>query len=329
MGTGALALVLSTQAATWNLDWLNVVSAVALVLASVLGVILLPRYLKRLRNRLALMKEIANPTAGPMLATLPAGVLVLSAAWGRIGSQLVSNELALWIAGMLLVVGTLLVIVFSLTWALAIMQADLQLNDIHGGWLIPPVMNLLVPIALAPIIVANTDLAELLVIMGFAFYGLGILLFLGMFSLFVARMVLGSPFVGPLATGLWIPLAPAGLIGLGAIRLQQSAAAAQVAWLQTPSAFGVMASAIGIGFGLWWSLYALIAFRSIRRTGTAPVQPGWWGLVFPIGALTLSTAVLGQTTDVTTIEILGVVGAVLLTTGWVVVAKVTFFQTKA
>ena len=329
MGTGALALVLSTQAATWNLDWLNVVSAVALVLASVLGVILLPRYLKRLRNRLALMKEIANPTAGPMLATLPAGVLVLAAAWGRIGSQLVSNELALWIAGMLLVVGTLLVIVFSLTWALAIMQADLQLNDIHGGWLIPPVMNLLVPIALAPIIVANTDLAELLVIMGFAFYGLGILLFLGMFSLFVARMVLGSPFVGPLATGLWIPLAPAGLIGLGAIRLQQSAAAAQVAWLQTPSAFGVMASAIGIGFGLWWSLYALVAFKSIRKTGTAPVQPGWWGLVFPIGALTLSTAVLGQTTEVPAIEILGVVGAVVLTACWVVVAKVTFTPTKS
>ena len=329
MGTGALALVLSVEAATWEANWLNAVSVVGLVLASLLGVILLPRYLKRFRDRLALMKEIANPTAGPMLATLPAGLLVLSAAWGRVGPELVSTGLSLWIAGVLLALGAMLVIAFSLTWALAIMQSDIQLNDIHGGWLIPPVMNLLVPVALAPIIVANTAASELLLIIGFAFYGLGLLLFLGMFSLFVARMVLGSPFAGPLATGLWIPLAPAGLIGLGAIRLQQSASATGIAWLEAPSAFGIMASAVRIGFGLWWSLYALIAFRNIRRTGTAPVQPGWWGLVFPIGALTLSTAALGQTTNITAIQILGAFGAVVLTACWAVVAKVTFSPVKS
>ena len=323
MGTGALALVLSTEAQTWNANWLNNASIVGLILATALGVILAPRYLRRLRDRLALMKEIANPTAGPMLATLPAGLLVLSAAWGRIGPQLLSTSMSLWIASMLLAIGTILVVGFSLTWSLAIMQANVQMNDIHGGWLIPPVMNLLIPVALAPIIAVNTPLSELLMLIGFAFYGLGFLLFLGMFSLFVARMVLGSPFVGPLATGLWIPLAPAGLIGLGAIRLQQSAVATDLAWLQVPSAFGVIASAVGLGFGLWWSLYAFIAFRGIRKTGTAPVQPGWWGVVFPIGALTLSTAVLGQTTNAAAIEVLGVVGAVLLTACWVVVAKVT------
>ncbi|MDD2817590.1 MAG: hypothetical protein PHN51_02180 [Candidatus Nanopelagicales bacterium] len=329
MGTGALALVLSTEGSTGDADWLNVASAVGLLVASLLGVILLPRYLRRFRDRLALMKEISNPTAGPMLATLPAGLLVLSAAWGRVGPELVLAGLSLWIAGILLTIGALLVIVFSLTWALAIMQTDLQMNDIHGGWLIPPVMNLLIPVALAPIIEANLGASELLLIIGFAFYGLGLLLFLGMFSLFVARMVLGSPFLGPLATGLWIPLAPAGLIGLGAIRLQQSATATTIDWLQVPSAFGVMASALSLGFGLWWSLYALIAFRGIRKTGTAPIQPGWWGLVFPIGALTLSTAVLGQTTNITAIEVFGAIGAIVLAACWAVVAIVTFSPVRS
>ena len=329
MGTGALALVLSTEAATWEATWLNTVSTVFLVLASALGVLLLPRYLKRFGDRLALMKEISNPTAGPMLATLPAGLLVLSAAWGRVGPQLTSTGLSLWIAGVLLALGALLVVAFSLTWALAIMHTHVQMNDIHGGWLIPPVMNLLIPVALAPIIVANTGASELLLIIGLAFYGLGLLLFLGMFSLFIARMVLGSPFAGPLATGLWIPLAPAGLIGLGAIRLQQSASATGLAWLQAPSAFGIMASAVGIGFGLWWSLYALIAFRGIRKTGTAPIQPGWWGLVFPIGALTLSTAVLGQTTNITAIEVFGAIGAIVLAACWAVVAIVTFSPVRS
>jgi tellurite resistance protein TehA-like permease len=329
MGTGVLALVISTQGQTWDANWLNSMAAVGLMLASLLGVILLPRYLRRIRDRLALLKEISDPTAGPMLATLPAGLLVLSAAWGRIGPQLVPSTISLWIAAILVIVGALTVIAFSLTWSLAIMRTNLEMDDIHGGWLIPPVMNLLIPVALAPLILANANLSELLLIIGFAFYGLGLVLFLGMFSLFIARMVLGAPFAGPLATGLWIPLAPAGLIGLAAVRLQQSAAAIHTTWLQVPSAFGELMSAIGIGFGLWWSLFALIAFRGVRKTGAAPVQPGWWGLVFPIGALTLSIAVLGQSTSITAIEVLGAAGSFFLLACWLVVAKVTFAPAKS
>jgi tellurite resistance protein TehA-like permease len=324
MGAGVLALVMITEAQTWDYPWLTSAAVVVLLIASALGVVLLPRYLRRLRNRLALMSEIANPNAGPMLATLPAGLLVLASAWGRIGPELVPTGVALWISAVLLALGTVLVIAFSLTWSLVIMRSQVQLSDIHGGWLIPPVMNLLIPIALAPIIVANPNISELLLIIGFAFYGIGLLLFLGMFSLFIARMILGPRFTGPLAAGLWIPLAPAGLVGLAAIRLQQAAPETHVSWLGDSLAFGIVASAIGIGFGLWWALFAFIEFRSIRKTGTAPVQPGWWGLVFPIGALTLSISVLGQTTNIKPLEVTGAIAAIILLACWIAVAKVTF-----
>jgi len=324
MGTGVLSLVIITEAQTWNYSWLTGAAVVVLLIASTLGVVLLPRYLRRLRNRLALLSEIANPSAGPMLATLPAGLLVLASAWGRIGPEFVSAGVALWICAVLLLLGTLLVLAFSLTWSLVIMRSDVQLADIHGGWLIPPVMNLLIPIALAPIIVANPNISETLLIIGFGFYGIGLLLFLGIFSLFITRMVLGARFPGPLAAGLWIPLAPAGLLGLAAIRLQQAASAGPVSWLGDSLAWGIVTSAIGIGFGLWWALFALIEFLSIRKTGTAPVQPGWWGLVFPIGALTLSIAVLGQATHLKAIESTGAIAAIILLSCWAVVAKVTF-----
>ena len=324
MGTGSLSLVLITESQTWNQDWLTVAAVAALLLASALGVFLLPRYLSRFGNRFALMKEIANSNAGPMLATLPAGLLVLSAAWGRIGSELVPTGLALWMAALLLAVGTLLVIAFSLTWALAIMRSEIKLGDIHGGWLIPPVMNLLIPVALSPLILANPNVSELFLIIGFGFYGIGVLLFLGMFSLLLARMVLGNPFSGPLAPSLWIPLAPAGLIGLAALRLQQAAQATHVSWLADSQGLAIVASAIGIGFGLWWAGFAFIEFRSIRKTGAAPVQPGWWGLVFPISALTLSIAALGQVTDIMAIQVTGAVGALIVAVCLSVVAKVTF-----
>jgi tellurite resistance protein TehA-like permease len=324
MGTGILALALFTQGQTWNYSWLTFASVAALVLASSLGVWLLPRYLRRMRHRLALMTEIANPAAGPMLATLPAGLLVLACAWGRIGPELVPTGVALWIVAALLAIGTTAVIAFTMVWTLTITRSPLQLSDIHGGWLIPPVMNLLIPVALAPLILENPRISELLLIIGFGFYGIGLILFLAMFSLLIARMILGGPFPGPLAAGLWIPLAPAGLIGLAAIRLQQAATASSVSWLGASSSLGVVACAISIGFGLWWALFAFISFRGIRKTGTAPVQPGWWGLVFPIGALTLCIAVLGQTTDITAINIAGSIGAVTLFACWALVAKVTF-----
>jgi len=328
MGTGSLSLVLATEAQTWNQQWLTFAAVIALLLASALGIFLLPRYVRRARNMTELMTEIANPSGGPMLATLPAGLLVLSIAWGRVGPDLVSTGISLWISVILLALGAVLATAFSLTWALAILHSERHLADIHGGWLIPPVMNLLVPVALAPIIVANPAMADGLLFLGFAFYGIGLLLFLGMFTLLVARMVVGPAFAGPLAPSLWIPLAPAGLLGLAVLRLQQSIPVSDDSWFGDSLAAGIVASAVGIGFGLWWALFSFIEFTRIHKTGSTPVQPGWWGMVFPIGTMTLAISVLGLATGITAIEVLGALGAAVLTLCWIYVAKVTLTPSK-
>ncbi len=72
MGTGALAVTLAYQAEIWRWEWLTTVAVVALGLASVLGIVLLPRYLSRLRNRRELAAELRDPGHGAQLATLPA-----------------------------------------------------------------------------------------------------------------------------------------------------------------------------------------------------------------------------------------------------------------
>ena len=63
---------------------------------------------------------------------------------------------------------------------------------------------------------------------GLAFYGIGILLFIPMFALLVARLALRPPVPNTMQPTLWIPLAPAGLMGLSLLRLMQ--AGAIVAW---------------------------------------------------------------------------------------------------
>ncbi len=173
MGTGALALAVAAQEPVWGWSWLGWVSVALLWLASALALVLLPRYVRRVGDRDRLRHEIADAAHGPMLATLPAGLLVLAVGWGRIGPDAVPAGVARGIAVALLVAGVLIATALGLVWSAAVLTASHGLEGVNGGWLIPPVMNLLVPLALAPLIVEFPDAATLLVLVGFAFLASG------------------------------------------------------------------------------------------------------------------------------------------------------------
>ncbi len=322
MGTGALALALAAQAATWDWDWLERVAAGALVLATLIAVVLLPRYLRRLGDRPALAHEVEDPAHGAMLATVPAGLLVLSVGWGRIGPTLVPTTVALWIDALLLTLGTLLALALGLVWSSSMLRNSPGLEGVNGGWLIPPVMNMLVPLGLAPLIAASPAAAPLLVLVGFAFLGIGTILFIAVLTLLIARLALRDPLPPAMAPSMWIPLAPSGVIGLSLMRLQQAATEAEVPGFAGATA-GVVVAAMGIGFGLWWAGFAGLELRRIRQSGGAPVHPGWWGFVFPVAAMTLAFAAVGSATGVVAVQVVGLVATVGLVALWAYVAFVT------
>lgn len=319
----ALALAFAAQGATYGWAWLSTVASATLILATLLAVVLLPRYLGRFADRRALAQEIAHPAMGAMLATLPAGLLVLAAAWGRIGPNIVSATVSLWIDAILLIAGTVLALALGLAWSATMLRSTPGLEGVNGGWLIPPVMNMLVPVALSPLIVANPTSAPLLVLIGFAFYGIGVVLFLAVLTLLIARMALKDPLPAPLAASMWIPLAPAGVVGLSLIRLLQAATEAQVPGF-TGAQAGLIVAAMGIGFGLWWAAFAGFELTRIRRAGPIPLHPGWWGFVFPIAAMVLSISAVGSVSGVSAVQAAGLVGTALLTIVWVYVAMRTF-----
>ena len=322
MGTGALALAIAGQATTWQVGWLDPVAAGFLLLASALAVVLLPRYVSRVGNREALRAEISDPGHGAMLATLPAGLLVLAVAWGRIGPSLLPSGAALWIDGTLLVVGLVIAVALGITWSAAMLRGAIGLEAVNGGWLIPPVMNLLVPLAIAPLIVANPQAAAGLTLAGFAFYGIGALLFIAVLTLLIARLALREPMPAAMAASLWIPLAPAGMIGLALLRLLQSATEAGVPGFSGATA-GVVVAAMGIGFGLWWAGFAGLELHRMRQGGGVPLHPGWWGFVFPVGAMSLSIAAVGVATGVWLVQVLGLLATIVLALLWLYIAART------
>lgn len=319
MGTGALGMAVSAQAWILSATWPTAVGMGLVMLASLLAIILAPRYLGRLTRRDELAHEIADAAHGPMLATVPAGLLVLSIGWSRVASEFLPEALAMWVAGILLAFGAVIALALGLTWSAAMLQQSQGLERVNGGWLIPPVMNLLVPLALAPFVAAHPEQASGLVLLGFAFYGIGIILFLIVMTLLVARFAAHEPLPAMMAPSMWIPLAPAGVLGLSFLRLQQAATEAAVPGFSGATA-GMIASAIGIGFGLWWAGFAALELRRIRASGGPPVHPGWWGFVFPVAAMVLSISALASAADVALLGVLGLVAAVGLAVLWVFVA---------
>ena len=318
MGTGALALVAAAQSETWDLPWLEIVAAVFLILATLAALLLWPRYLRRLTDREKLAAELSDPAHGAMLATFPAGLLVLAVAWGRVGAFVVGTDIAVIVDAVLLVVGASIATVVSAWWATSIGRSGVGLEGVNGGWLIPPVMNLIVPLAIVPLITANPGQAPWLVPVALAFWGIGAILFLALLAVLVARLAFRTPIAAPMAPSLWIPLAPAGVVGLSLLRTLQAGVETGV-FPESIVSLGVVVSAAGIGFGLWWALFAWFDLVRARRDGV-PFHPGWWGFVFPLAAMSLSTTAVGEVVGAAPIEIAGTAMALVVAFVWGLVA---------
>jgi tellurite resistance protein TehA-like permease len=125
-----------------------------------------------------------------------------------------------------------------------------------------------------------------------------------------------------MAPSLWIPLAPAGIIGVATLRLLQAGQAAGVPGVDGASA-GLAVAAMGIGFGLWWAAFAALELHRMRQAGGPPVHPGWWGFVFPIGAMTLSISVVGAASGVRAVQVVGLLATLFLALVWGYVAVAT------
>jgi len=321
MGTGAVSLVFASQADAWSIPFLDVAAAIALAAASLAALLLWPRYLRRLTDRGALAAELADPAHGAMLATFPAGLLVLAAGWGRVGPVLIGDTAALIVDAILVTIGAVIALVLSAWWATSIGRAGVGLEGVNGGWLIPPVMNLIVPLGLVPIIAAFPDQAPWLVVLALGFWGVGAVLFLALLAVLVARLAFRTPMPAAMAPSLWIPLAPAGILGLSLLRVLEVSDETGVLPEQV-IALGIVVSAAGLGFGTWWAVFATLDLLRARREGI-PFHPGWWGFVFPLAAMSLSMAAVGQAVSSTPVITVSAMSAVITVVVWLLVATRT------
>ena len=287
MSTAVLSVIAHNERIIWDAPWLDVLAVILLLITTLLAAVLAPHYVRPLTRPGFAHSELDNPDTGSMLATVPAGILLLAAAWGTVGPLLIPTGAALTVDAVLLVLGALLALWVGMMWATSAGRGSQGLAGVNGSWLIPPVCTMLVTSAIAPLIVPNAGFGEVLLLIGYAFLGAGSVMFIVILSLLVARLILDPDMPSELAPTMWVPLAPAGILGIAAIRLTQGAVGIG---LVNPAMLDVAAAmaALGFGFGVWWALFAGWDLARMRRAGQIAFHPGWWAFVFPPAALLLS-----------------------------------------
>jgi C4-dicarboxylate transporter/malic acid transport protein len=299
MGTAVVGIIASknpggfSALATTTKDLSIGAVALAALLAVLVGIPYLARWVLYPR---AAWNDMRDPAVGPLHATFPGGILVLAVGVATVGHQVLPVSSVPTVVEVLDAIGVPLALAVSILFAYLLFTVDLgDTRLVNGGWFIPPVVTIIVPVVLAPLLTqVERPAARLLLFTAYAFYGVGFVLFLLVLGLLHDRLVTLELPPSGMAPSLWIVLGPS---GIGAAALVELAHA-------TVSVLGpkagpievvslVVASAIW-GFGAWWLLVAFFLLGRYLRRGGVPYGVGWWGFTFPLGALTLATTSLAS-----------------------------------
>ena len=295
------------------------------VLAYLLGAVLLVAYAVRwVRHTGACREDLRHPVLGAMHATLPAGLLVLSVMTSMVGPGLLPASLVVPLAGTLLAVGAVIGLVLGVAFAYTLFTGEVAPASVNGGWFIPPVVTIIIPVALAALVPhVGAGTARLLLVLGYATFGMGFLLFLLTMGLLFARLVLHPLPPAALAPTVWIALGPVGVGALAALALARA----------TPSANPASAGAIGTaallfasalwGFGLWWLGIAVALLVRYMRAGGLTFHLGWWAFTFPLGAFTVATLTIARAWQAPALDTVAALLYLGLLLFWVVVGART------
>ena len=308
----------------------QVLGAVLAAAATVLLVVLAVPYVQRMRrHRHAVLADLSHPGIGAMFGTVPAATLIVGVTLAQLGVVGWLPAGVAWIAALLTVLGVAGALVVGVEFFSRVVAAEqVPVGALNGAWFIPLVVLVLVPSAVARILLLQPSWAtSTAVAASAASWGAGMLLFLLLAPVLAWRLLTGPPPVPAQAAGWWIWLAPAGAGGLGAIALSRMAGVvAPGGSAPALTTAGLLAATALWGFGVWWALLAGRVLRTVATThGGLGFHLGSWGFVFPTAALAALTIELGRSWSS---PVLSVVGALLWVAALAVWGRLAFQTVK-
>ncbi|MCU1538131.1 MAG: C4-dicarboxylate transporter/malic acid transport protein [Humibacillus sp.] len=327
MGTGILATLLQTYAATDPLRpamGLHEAAIVLLVLAWVLLIGLSTGFVRHVRGDTGRGRAmVTDPATQPLWGTVAMGVLAVGAATVAVvpavapGATALAVDVSLW----LWVMGTVLGTVTAVGFAVVIARGDAgEPSLVWGLPVVPPMVSATVGAGLVTMLPRGSVTAFALLVVSAASFVMALTLGLVVFSLGYHHHWRVAPVALAASASTWIPLGIVGQSTAGAQALAAAAAthldAATSAQLHGLGvAYGVVALAVGVPLAGWAAVVTVRGFA-----GRMPFTTGWWALTFPVGTLALGLHHLGRAMRSGSVTDLGAGALVVLCGTWTLCA---------
>jgi C4-dicarboxylate transporter/malic acid transport protein len=329
MGTGILAVAAyqNPGSSASLLGAAHVVGEVLAVLTTVLAAVLVVAYIARWVAHLdAALDDLRHPVLGPLYGLFPGGLIIVAVLVATIGPSLLPAGAITPTVATLTIIGGVLTFAIAATFTYLLFTGETDAQAVNGGWLIPPVVNMIVPLGLVPLFShVGPSTGRLLMALSYAYFGIGFFLLILMMSMVHDRLVLHPMPHATLAPSLWIFLGPVGAGSLALLSLAHSGA----------HFFGSNASAVSLvtllvvsafwGFGLWALAAAALLLMRYLRQGPLPYGLGWWGFTFPLGAYMVATLAISRAWESGWLEGFAVVLFIALVAFWLIVAGRTLW----
>ena len=329
MGTGILALA-AYQNPGGSAALLTAAHAVGETLGlftAILAAALVVAYIARWAAHFdAAVGDLRHPVLGPLYGLFPGGLIIIAVLTATMGRSFLPTGAIVPTVATLTIVGGVLAFAIAAAFTYLLFTGETDAQAVNGGWLIPPVVNIIVPMGLVSLLSqVGPSTARLIMALSYAYFGIGFFLFILVISMVHDRLVLHPLPHASLAPSLWIFLGPIGAGGLALLALAKAGA----------HLFGPAAPAVNVltllvtsalwGFGLWALTAATLMLVRYLREGPLPYGLGWWGFTFPIGAYTVLTLSLSRAWQSGWLEGFAVVLFVALAAFWVVVTARTLW----
>ncbi len=258
--------------------------------------LLVPYLMRLLRHRDAALADLSNPVLGPLYGTFPGALLVLATATATVGPSLISTHAIVVTVAVLASFGAAITLALGVAFTYFLFIDDGPRPDAaNGGWFIPPVANIVIPLPLL-VLLGHVDApsARLLLLLGYASLGIGLVLFILVAVVLFSRLIFHPLPHAQLAPSLWIGLGPIGVGTLAILRLSDASKPFFGAEAAAIKSLSTVTATVLWGFGLWWLATAAALLVRYLRQGPLPYGIGLWAFTFPLGAYTVGTFQLGK-----------------------------------
>lgn len=275
------------------------------------------------RGHRSLRADALDPAVAPLLAAPPIAVLTVATSTALSGGAVLGEQAALALAAVLWVAGTCSGLAVAVVVPAAkFTRHSLRAETWMATWILPTVPPL-VAAGGAALLLPHLPVGQwqlTLLVGGWAMLGATLVATLIGIAMLWANLAFHRVGEAAATPTVWLVLGPLGQTVTAAELLGEAGAGVLPA--QYGDGLQVAALAVGLplwGFALLWLAIAAMLTADVAR-GHLPFTLGWWGFVYPLGTLTVATALLGGSTGAVLFETVAVALFVALAVAWVAAA---------